>query len=156
MDLDGVVADTRHRLHLIERSPKDWEGFFAGAVDDPLLPEGAAVAARLAEEYRLTYLTGRPERWRRDTEQWIARVGLPPGRVHMRRDTDRRPSRMVKVSVLKRLAAQAPVAMLVDDDPDVVKAVRAAGYPVLHADWMLAPEPQQEALFDAQETEGRT
>jgi hypothetical protein len=170
VDLDGVVADTRHRLHLIERFPKDWEGFFAAAVEDPLLPEGAAVAHRLAREHQLTYLTGRPERWRSDTEVWIARVGLPAARVHMRRDSDRRPARMMKLSVLARLATQAPIAMVVDDDPAVVRAVRAAGHPVLHADWMfpsdgaaatasraaVAAATDQGTLFEAQESDGRT
>ena len=28
--------------------PKDWDGFFDAAVDDPVLPEGAAVVAELA------------------------------------------------------------------------------------------------------------
>jgi hypothetical protein len=30
-DLDGVLADVRHRLHFLDRRPKDWDGFFAAA-----------------------------------------------------------------------------------------------------------------------------
>ncbi len=152
LDLDGVVADTRHRVHFLDRSPKAWEAFFAAAPADPLLPEGAAVAHRLAAEHTLVYLTGRPARWRSDTEAWITAVGLPAGRVHMRRDGDRRPARLVKVGVLRRLAGEAPVAMVVDDDPQVVRAVRAAGFPVLQADWMT----EQPSLFEAQEVDGAT
>ena len=38
-DIDGVLADVRHRLHHVERSPKNWDGFFAEMVDDaPLEP----------------------------------------------------------------------------------------------------------------------
>ena len=48
VDIDGVVADVRHRLAFLDRRPKDWDGFFDAAVEDPLLPEGAAVVAELA------------------------------------------------------------------------------------------------------------
>jgi hypothetical protein len=56
------------------------------------------------------------------------------------------------VSVLRRLAAQRTVAVVVDDDAAVVRAVRAAGFAVLHAEWMSA----QPSLFEAQETDGAT
>ena len=38
LDIDGVLADVRHRLHHLERQPTSWSGFFAAAVSDPLLP----------------------------------------------------------------------------------------------------------------------
>ena len=43
IDLDGVVADARHRLHHLETRPKDWDAFFAAAVDDDAHPEGVAI-----------------------------------------------------------------------------------------------------------------
>ncbi len=152
MDIDGVVADVRHRLEYLDRRPKDWEAFFRACVRDPVLPEGRAVAVRLASEHTLIYLTGRPERWRTETESWLAAAGLPAGVVHMRSDTDRRPSAVVKVGVLRRLGRQTPIGMVVDDDPHVVRAVRIAGFPVLMADWMT----QQPSLFEAQEIDGAT
>jgi phosphoglycolate phosphatase-like HAD superfamily hydrolase len=153
VDLDGTVADVRHRLRFLERRPKDWAGFFAAADDDPVLPEGRAVVARLvAEEHEIVWLTGRPERCRTATVAWLGRHGLPAGPLHMRRDDDRRPARFTKVAVLRQLARTRSVAVVVDDDVLVVQAVRAAGFPVLHADWMAA----QPTLFSAQETDGRT
>ena len=152
IDLDGVVADTRHRLHFVERQPKNWEGFFAAARHDPVLPEGVAVVERLAPDHRIVYLTGRPERWRSDTEHWLSAVGLPDGPVHMRGNADHRPARMVKLGVLRKLVTKAPVAIVVDDDPQVVHAVRSAGFTVLHANWMS----DQPALFEAQEVDGAT
>ena len=32
VDIDGVVADVRHRLHHLDRRPKNWSAFFAAAV----------------------------------------------------------------------------------------------------------------------------
>lgn len=152
LDIDGVLADVRHRLHHLERRPKDWTAFFAAAGRDPLLPEGAAVAAHLAQDHEVVYLTGRPERCRRDTLAWLARHTLPEGRLLMRRNDDRRPARQTKLAHLRALSRRAPVAVLVDDDPDVVAAVSRAGWPTLLADWV----PRGETLAQAQDAEGRT
>ncbi len=45
-DVDGVLADVRHRLRHVERRPKDWDAFFSAAVDDPPLAQGVALARR--------------------------------------------------------------------------------------------------------------
>jgi hypothetical protein len=152
IDLDGVLADVGHRLHHLERRPKDWAAFFACLDDDPLLPEGLAVARRLSEAHRVVYLSGRPERTRARTQAWLERHDVPPGRVLLRGDRDRRPARVLKVGVLRRLAARADVAVLVDDDPQVCVAARAAGFTVLEATW-ARPRP---ALLEAQELDART
>ena len=153
IDLDGVVSDARHRLGYLEHRPKDWDGFFAAAPDDPVLPEGRAVVAELVERgHEIVWLTGRPERCRRDTVDWIDRMGLPGGRLYMRGNHDRRPARQTKLEVLRRLQLSRPVDVRVDDDDAVVRTLREAGFNVLHATWMTA----QPTLFDAQENEGRT
>ena len=152
IDLDGVLADVRHRLHFVERRPKDWNGFFAAAPDDPLLEEGRAVVAELEPGHEVVYLTGRPERCRRDTMNWLRRYGLPEGRLIMRRGGDFRPARVTKVELLRELATIRPVAVLVDDDPHVCAAARAAGFTVFQATWMTQPS----SLAEAQERDGRT
>ena len=93
-DLDNTLADTTHRQRFLERTPKDWNGFFSAAPQDPPVPEGVALVRERARECEIVYLTGRPERCRRDTLEWLAAQGLPEGRVYMRRDADRRPSYM--------------------------------------------------------------
>lgn len=153
VDIDGVVADVRHRLTYVERRPKDWRRFFDAAPLDPVLPEGRAVVEQLvASGHELVWLTGRPERCRRDTLDWLARHDLPPGRLYMRREADHRPARVTKLAVLRQLAARRPVAVMVDDDTAVVRTLREAGFTVMHAEWMS----EQPALFEAQETDGRT
>lgn len=156
VDLDGVLADVRHRLGFVQRRPKDWDAFFAGAPGDALLPEGEAVARRLAEDHEVVYLTGRPERCRADTLAWLERHDLPAGRLLMRRATDRRPSHQYKVEALRRLARERPVDVLVDDDGAVVSAARKAGFMVLAADWMPRSDDEQLTLLDAQQSDGRT
>ncbi|MFE3678006.1 phosphatase domain-containing protein [Streptomyces griseus] len=151
-DLDGTLADTAHRQHFLEAPKRDWSGFFAAAVDDPPLAEGVRMVLASAEECRIVYLTGRPERCRRDTVAWLSRQGLPEGTLFMRRNDDRRPARRTKLDVLRQLGRKERVRMLVDDDELVCDAAQVAGFPVVRARWA---DPSA-ALKDAQEREGRT
>jgi phosphoglycolate phosphatase-like HAD superfamily hydrolase len=151
-DLDNTLADTAHRQRFLERAPRDWTAFFAAAPQDPPIPEGIALALAHAEECEVVYLTGRPERCRRDTLEWLAAQGLPEGRVHMRRNDDRRPARRTKLEILKRLARTREIRVLVDDDELVCADAERAGFTVVRARW-TAPSA---ALETAQEREGRT
>ncbi|MET7452649.1 hypothetical protein ABZT03_12255 [Streptomyces sp. NPDC005574] len=151
-DLDNTLADTGHRQRFLERSPRDWDGFFAAAPHDPPIPQGVELARDSARECEIVYLTGRPERCRRDTFDWLAAHGLPEGRVYMRRDNDRRPARRTKLEVLGRLAHGREVRVFVDDDALVCADAERAGYHVVRARW-TAPSG---ALERAQEREGRT
>ncbi|MFF4325025.1 hypothetical protein ACFYZT_00735 [Streptomyces sp. NPDC001591] len=149
-DIDNTLADTGHRQHFLERRPRDWDGFFAAAPADPPLAPGVALAVESAADCEVVYLTGRPERCRADTADWLTRHGLPEGRVWMRGDRDRRPARQTKLDVLQRIAQGREVRVLVDDDQLVCQAARAAGFEVLLADW-AAPSPE---LKRAQESDG--
>lgn len=151
-DLDGTLADSGHRQRFLERKPRDWDAFFAAAPQDPPLARGVALARKSAEECEVVYLTGRPERCRRDTLAWLAAQGLPEGRVWMRRDDDRRPARRTKLETLRRLARDREVQVLVDDDELVCEEAERAGFKVVRARWATASA----ALKDAQEREGRT
>lgn len=153
IDIDGVLADVRHRLHFLESKPKDWEGFFAGIPNDAVLAEGRAVVDRLATDHELIYLTGRPSSTRAQTQAWLDGHGFPRARLIMRSARDRRPARQTKPALLRELTADGRrVALIVDDDPDVCEALVAAGWPVLRAAWMTRPE----TLAEAQEKTGRT
>lgn len=156
IDIDGVLADVRHRVVHLARIPKDWGAFFAAAPDDALLVEGLETVRRLSEVCEIVYLTGRPERCRRDTLAWLARHEIPPGELQMRGPGDRRRAHLVKVEALDRLSGRSKVTVLVDDDPLVCESARAAGYDVLPATWMGGDTDDTAALFEAQELEGQT
>ncbi|GIJ48702.1 hypothetical protein Val02_55880 [Virgisporangium aliadipatigenens] len=151
-DVDGVVADVRHRLHHVVNAPKSWTRFFAGAADDPPLETGVELARRWSAEHDIVWLTGRPESLRRVTERWLRDQGLPARRVLMRPANDRRPARLYKADRLAELAKRSTIAVVVDDDPDVVALLEAKGFPVYLADWV----PYADAMRQAQESDGRT
>ena len=151
-DLDGTLADVRHRLHHLATRPKDWDSFFAAARADPVLPTGVALVRESARDCEVVYLTGRPERLRADTLAWLHEHDLPPGELVMRRGGDRRPARLAKVQLLRRLVRNRTVAIIVDDDEQVCDAYEREGWTVLRAHWQGTPP----LLARAQETEGRT
>ncbi|MGW2418689.1 phosphatase domain-containing protein [Streptomyces sp. NPDC001709] len=151
-DLDNTLADTAHRQHFLEARPKNWAGFFAAAPADPPLTEGIALAMESARDCEVLYLTGRPERYRRDTLDWLSAQGLPEGRVYMRGNADRRPARFTKLEILRRLAGEREIRFLVDDDELVCDDAERAGFTVVRARWAA----KSEALQEAQEREGRT
>ncbi|GGM27530.1 hypothetical protein GCM10007977_030950 [Dactylosporangium sucinum] len=151
-DIDGVVADVRHRLHHLDHRPKNWSRFFAAAGRDPALATGVTLAREYAASHVLVWLTGRPEHLRTVTTDWLHRHELPAELLFMRPSTDRRPSRDFKAGQLARLARESPIEIVVDDDPEVIAKLQGLGYPVRLADWV----PHSSTLEAAQEREGRT
>ncbi|GGN24072.1 hypothetical protein GCM10011609_77320 [Lentzea pudingi] len=136
MDIDGTVADVRHRLHLLDSdSPTKWADFFDAAGDDPVLPDGAELARKLAVEHDIVWLTGRPVRLAELTRRWLVEQGLPVGELLMQPHGDKRPARLVKLERLLELRRHRTIALVVDDDPRVVSQLQEAGLSVHHATW---------------------
>ena len=162
-DAPGCIAVDRHRrggrrrpapAAPRRRRPKDWRAFFARRRRRPAAGRGRATpSGALAEVYEVVYLSGRPERLRRDTEAWFRTAhGLPAGELLLRPHERLPAGPQFKVEVLRRLAGKRTVAVLVDDDPRVLEEARTAGFDVLPATWM----GEHTALREAQERDGRT
>lgn len=151
-DIDGVVADVTHRLHLLTSHPKQWEAFFAAAADDPPLQPGVDLVSEYSANYDIAWLTGRPERNRTLTEAWLTRHGLRNDPLLMRPDRDHRPARQAKRDHLRRLRRTREIAMVIDDDPAVIAMLAEEGLPRLLADWL----PHSSTMQQAQDRDGRT
>lgn len=132
VDIDGTIADNSHRLHHIQKCPKNWDAFFAEVGGDKPIPHMVRLLDDLQQYWvRFVYVTGRPERCRRDTERWLDRNDLPIGEeMYMRADGDRRPDYIVKKEMLDRLLAEGwtPIMAFVDRD-SVVAMWRENGVP---------------------------
>ena len=152
VDIDGVVADVRHRLHFIENGRRDWGAFHGAAGTDPVLAEGRELAELLSAEHEIVWLSGRPEWLRPLTEAWLAEHGLPAGPVLLRGNYDHRPAATFKLGVVRALAEQKVVAAVVDDDDLVIEALTGAGFPAVRADWL--PRTRGDALHRAQDVDG--
>ena len=156
VDIDGVVADVRHRLHHLDRRPKNWKAFFAEADHDEPHVEGVELVKLLAADHEVIFLTGRPENLKKATRAWLTRQGIGGHRLVMRPTNDRRPAAQVKVEMLAELAKGRTVELVVDDDPIVIQSMQRAGYTTIHATWEQRAIEQERTLREAQEGEGRT
>ena len=131
-DVDGALADGRHRLHHVEPARRRTGTPSSGRrCDDPPLAEGVALAQASAEDCDVVYVTGRPERCRANTLTWFRRHGLPLGRAaHARRPRPAARRALAKPGLLRRLAGDLAGGGRADDDVQVCDAYEAAGYRV--------------------------
>ncbi|NUR03779.1 MAG: hypothetical protein HOY79_46895 [Streptomyces sp.] len=136
VDIDDTVSDSRPRQFHLDKPEPDWEAFFAASGSDEPLPEGVALAMELAAAGPMMWLTGRPDRYRTITDEWLRAQGLPPSPLDMRPDGDMRPAAVFKAERIGQIAADNEIGLIVDDDDQVVATLRAAGWLVHHATWM--------------------
>ncbi|MEM9034155.1 MAG: hypothetical protein AAGD18_06145 [Actinomycetota bacterium] len=132
VDIDGVVADARHRQHFLEGRRKRWGPFFDAAGGDGLIEEVGALLEVVAGDVVVVLLTARPESIHGLTVDWLRRHDVRWDLLIMRGFGDYRPSPDVKRSELHALrrAGFRPL-LAVDDDPRNVNMFRAEGVPCL-------------------------
>jgi hypothetical protein len=140
VDIDGVVADTSARQHLLSGAGgrRDWDAFFAAARDDAPLTAVPSMLASLDAAVAVVLLSGRPSWLVDDTVDWLARHGVRWDLLLVRRTNDRSRAGAFKGRVATDLQAVGFVLELaIDDDADVVVTYRDLGIPTLH------PHPDQ-------------
>lgn len=96
-DLDGTLCDITHRLHFIEDGRGDWDRFYAACIhDEPKLAVLSLLHA-LKGSGQIEIWTGRSDRTRHATNQWLEEQNIHPAMLtRMRRDGDRRPDHKLK------------------------------------------------------------
>ena len=71
-DIDGTIANNKHRSHHMEGSPKNWMAFYAGMAGDwPVIPVINTFNALQEAGYAGVICTGRPHNYRETTVQWL-------------------------------------------------------------------------------------
>ena len=141
VDLDGTVCDTAHRDHLAQA--KDWDAFHAAAKDDRPRPdvafflkvlEGADYLGSPGGDLLLVACTGRNERYRQATLEWLIANDLAIfDDILMRPDGDWRPDVEMKPAMLWEFLDEhgihtSDVAFILEDRDKVVEAWRNLGY----------------------------
>lgn len=98
-DLDGTIALNDHRSHFLEKTPKDWTGYYKACVDD--LPNHAVIASMAAHAlagHKLVIMSGRGQEAKQETTDWLDKHVYP----HLPEGT--------KIKILMR-----PVGMITSD-----------------------------------------
>jgi hypothetical protein len=129
VDIDGTIADNKHREHLIKEA--GWDAFFEACDKDKPIEHMRVLLAALCEHAEIIYVTGRPERMREKTIYWLLTYGFPVGHsMYMRQDGDHRPDHLIKDEILDALLARDIVPIMAfDDRQQVVDMWRDNGVP---------------------------
>lgn len=139
-DIDGTLADCSHRLYFITPLDEvpfkpDWDAFYDTCGDDAPIEHMVRLAQTLSDAHaRIICATGRPERIRKLTADWLNRHFLYPRSIYMRADSDHRPDVEVKREMLDRMRADGWEPIMAFEDRDrVARMWRDAGIPCLQA-----------------------
>lgn len=139
VDIDGTVADLRHRLHFIQGERKDWDGFYSNVGDDSPIPHTFDVVNALAlSGCQLVFVTGRPDRTYYPTVDWLERFLPSTGTMirkplmFFRKNGDFRPDTVVKKEIyetrLKAVGITPENTVVFEDRSGVVYMWRTLGF----------------------------
>lgn len=129
-DIDGTLSDVSHRLHHIQSTPKNWNAFFDGCKDDAPIAHIVKLARDLNGSEAIVLVSGRSDRVRKQTEEWVGRQGILTTHLYMRKDGDHRQDNIVKGELLDQIVADGFVPIMAFDDRNqVVEMWRAKGVP---------------------------
>jgi FMN phosphatase YigB (HAD superfamily) len=138
-DLDGTLADLRHRRHFVDGTDgkKDWDAFHAACADDALIRPVADTMVRLAHAWADVWVwSGRMDTVRAETIEWLAANRLMrlldnplDPRLKMRPAGDYTPDHILKERWLHAMSPgdRASLVMVFDDRQRVVDMWRRNG-----------------------------
>lgn len=141
LDIDGTLADISHREHFIAEEPKDWDSFFDEdlvVVDEPLEVAQEGLLKIIDKASEIYFITGRPERLRSITTNWLAHnFGIAPttDMLLMREEGDTRPSDQFKKEVLLDKFDDEDDLVFIDDEEKNIKMFSNYGEAFLAPDF---------------------
>ncbi len=138
-DIDGTLANRdADDVHI---KSGDWEAFHAAAVHSPpymnivTLFHDLDFATGFNSDTRIICITGRPEKWRQITIDWLAKHNCYPESLFMRPDDDFSKDVDYKLGVLDTLfgsreEAIVKVQIIFEDRDSLIEGLRNAGFTV--------------------------
>lgn len=134
IDIDGTLSIVGDRQDLLKSDPPDWDMFFERFDEDEVNKNICDLVESIEGKYELVFCTGRPERVRNKTIQWIAdniRI-FPYNLLLMRKDDDHRPDVQVKPELLAdHFILPSDTAFILEDRNIMVQKWRELGYTCL-------------------------
>lgn len=128
-DLDGVLANTEHRLPLLNEGP---DIFFKAMADDTPIEATRNIYSSLCPDFPKVVLTGRPERFRGATEEWINEHIGEFEQLIMRPDGCPLTVMDFKVETIEKLIKTRYIMAVIEDNPLTAQYLRENTYaPVL-------------------------
>jgi hypothetical protein len=115
-DVDGTLALR------VDREPFDWSQVVLDRPNNPII-EILRMFSR--QQIRIVYVSGRPEKTRRDTKKWLDKHCGVDGELFMRGDLDNRKDSIVKREIYEsKIKVGHDVICVFDDRNQVVRMWR--------------------------------
>jgi predicted kinase len=137
-DMDGTLADCSHRRHFVRNDKndpdfkKDWRGFFVNIPSDTLrIDVYHEYIKALGEGHDILIVSGRPDNYRKQTEEWLDNHSIVHDRLIMRQASDSRPDTVVKQEIIDKYLDKSKIVKWFDDRPSIVAQVRTNGINVI-------------------------
>jgi hypothetical protein len=116
-DLDGTLFDCTHRTVFLQRSPKDWDSFFAFQhLDAPIEDAIDLLRTYYLRGRAILLATGRGEEHRQATIQQLESNTVPFTKLYMRALGDRRDDPIVKLEMLAAMRSDGFNPRIVFED----------------------------------------
>lgn len=129
VDVDNTIADTGHRIHYITNGHKDWDKWHSTAHNDEPINEIVGILDMANHAgIKIVLCTGRDEKCRQDTIDWLNKHEIPYDALYMRKLNDRRDDDIIKFELLEKIYEDGYEPILVlEDRSRVVRMWRSAG-----------------------------
>lgn len=126
-DIDGTLADISQRVHHIRRKPKNWNAFNEGMAKDKAVHSMVRLCNILyTAGLYIILCSGRNERNRPETVEWLKQQGVNYHELLLRKDEDFRSDAVVKREILSNLD-KSKILFVVEDRSRVVEMWRSEG-----------------------------
>lgn len=135
-DIDGVLADVRHLLPLIQGKDKNFDEYYSRIGEAVYMPDLYQFVGLGFSGHRF-YITGRNQSCRHETLNWLQQNDLwhEDDRLYMRLNHDHRPAHKVKNDVVNAIKQEFDLehmtVLAIDDDPEVCEMYKSHGFSVL-------------------------
>ena len=163
VDIDGTLANMKHRKHFLDTHPKDYQNFY-GCVsyDTPNRAIIHAIQQLNQTGHTIIILSGRPAYVSGTpdinvgflTDEWLNKHNVPNYHLFMRRSGDYRPDNVVKAELFSLLENKAgmkreAVKIVLDDRERVCEVWRMLGLPLVkvYNDHYVECREEPESIF---------
>lgn len=132
VDLDGTLCNIDHRLHFVKKEEgkkPDWKNFFANISGDDVNQWCASLIDGIQEKRcPVIYVSGRPDNYRKETQQWLNENSLNTGYLFMRNRHDSRKDSIAKEIILDfEILTRWKPLFAIDDRLSVTQMWRSRG-----------------------------
>ena len=134
-DIDGTIADCKHRLHYIYKNPEesDYERFYSQVQNDkPIESVISEVKGMINDETAIIFVSSRPEKYRKQTVEWLNEHFGPLGEaLLLRKAGDFRDANIVKEEIYEEHLKDLNIIKVFEDRLNIIEMWRRKGLDVV-------------------------